>query len=136
MRSGYLFGLMGGVVCGVMASPLLPQPGGIVAFMGLGAAQSLVATVLIWHRTRLPLMTTSTALVTALFLATAWLIGHGVDLIRLPWAAIIGLGIGVAGALSVAERWVHPEAWVTWTAAFRQASFRDMLFLRYIPRLR
>jgi len=136
MRSEYLFGLMGGVVCGVMASPLLPQPGGIVAFMCLGAARGLIATVLIWHRTRLPLMTTSTALATALLVATAWLMGHGVDPIRLPWAAIIGLGVGAAVALSVAERWVHPEPWATWTAALRQASLRDMLLWRDIPRLR
>ena len=136
MRSESLFGLIGGVMFGVMASPLLPQPGGLVAFMCLGAVRGLVGTVLIWHRTRLPLMTTSTALATALLLAMAWLIGHGIHFIRLPWAAIIGLGGCVAVALSVAERWVHPELWTIWIAARRQASLRDMLLWRDIPRLR
>jgi hypothetical protein len=49
---------------------------------------------------------------------------------------VLGLGLGAAVAFSVAERWVHPERWATWTAACRQASLTDMLLWRDIPRLR
>jgi len=104
--------------------------------MCLGAVRSLVATVLIWHRTRLPLMTIGGALATAMLLAMAWLIGYGVHLFRLPWAAILGLGVSVTVASSEAERWVHPKAYEALKAANRRASLHDLLLWRDIPRLR
>ena len=136
MRSWYLFGLIVGVLTGIMRSPLLPQPSGMAAFMCVLAAQTLVATVLTWHRTHLAWMTASAATATAGLLGMAWLHLHGVTLTQWPWAAVIGLDLGVGVVFGVAERWAHPAQWEAWKAATRQASFRDVVLWRHIPRLR
>ena len=132
------FPLLFWLAIGISLPPLLPQPESAMAVWCLIAAVCLRETILLWWRTRLAFTAAEYVIVTLWCALIAALYGRGFDVVRVPepWAIIVWGALLLVLALNRLERRVHPATQQALRTARRQATLRDWLRGRHIPRLK
>ena len=132
------FPLLLWLAVGISLPPLLPQPESTMAVWCVIAALCLRDTILLWWRTKLALTATEYVIITGWCALMAALYGRGFDVVRVPepWAIIMGGALLVVLALHRLERRVHPATQQALRTARRQATLREWVRGRHIPRLK
>jgi hypothetical protein len=132
------FPLLFWLAVGISLPPLLPQPESTMAVWCFIAAVCLRDMILLWWRTKLAFTATEYVIVTLWCALIAALYGRGFDLLRVPepWAVIVWGALLLVLALNRLERHVHPATQQALRTARRQATLRDWLRGRHIPRLK
>lgn len=132
------FPLLFWLAVGIALLPLLPQPETTMAIWCGIAAVCLRETILLWWRTKLAFTAAEYVIVTLWCALIAALSGRGFDVLRLPepWAAIVWGALLLVLAFNGLERRVHPATHRALRTARRQATLRDWVRGRHIPRLK
>ena len=132
------FPLLFWLAVGISLPALLPQPESTMAIWCLIAAVCLRETILLWWRTKLAFTAAEYVIVTLWCALMAALYGRGLDVLRVPepWAVIMWGALLLVLALNRLERRVHPATQQALRTARRQATLRDWLHGRHIPRLK
>jgi hypothetical protein len=102
------------------------------------AVVCLRETILLWWRTKLAFTAAEYIIVTLWCALLAALYGRGLNVLRVPepWAAIVWGALLLVLACHRLERRVHPATQQALRTARRQATLRDWLRGRHIPRLK
>ncbi len=134
---------LGGVMCLLMF--VLPFPIGLLIICAGLCVQMACFAVVVWWRTRLPLMS-AVGLIVA--------VGCGVQIYVALHAFGVGVGFAPRGPADMihfwpmatmaaivplglfAESWWHRAQWDAWKAAMEDCTVTDMLLFRHIPNLR
>jgi hypothetical protein len=137
MAAGALYGAFLFTLMSVLTTVFPPVVGWLVFWAALSVQLSAGAVVM-WRRTRLPLMTTGFvvgASASAVFAATA---ARGVlpqeFLMSHPFLA--GGLIALPPGLLYSEAWLRPNTWRQVKRRSREATFVEILTFRHIPDLR
>jgi hypothetical protein len=132
------FPLLLWLAVGISLPPLLPQPESTMAVWCVIAAVCLRDTILLWWRTKLAFTAAEYVIITVWCALMAALYGRGFDVIRLPepWAIIVWGALLAVPALNRLERRVHPATQQALRTARRQATLREWVRGRHIPRLK
>jgi hypothetical protein len=131
------FPLLFWLAVGISLPPLLPQPESTMAVWCLIAAVCLRETILLWWRTKLAFTAAEYVIITLWCALMAALYGRGVDVFRFsePWPVIVWGALLLVLALNRLERRVHPATQQALRTARRQATLREWVRGRHIPRL-
>jgi uncharacterized membrane protein YidH (DUF202 family) len=132
------FPLLFWLAVGISLPPLLPQPESTMAVWCFIAAVCLRDTILLWWRTKLAFTAAEYVIITLWCALMAALYGRGFDLFRFPepWAVIVWGALLLVLALNRLEQHVHPATQQALRTARRQATLREWLRGRHIPRLK
>src|SRR5919108_2627195 len=132
------FPLLFGLAIGISLPPLLPQPESAMAVWCLIAVVCLRETFLLWWRTKLAFTAAEYVIVTLWCAILAALYGRGFNVLRMPepWVVIVWGLLLLVLACHGLERRVHPATQQALRTARRQATLRDWLRGRHIPRLK
>ena len=132
------FPLLFWLAVGISLPPLLPQPESTMAVWCLIAAVCLRDTILLWWRTKLAFTAAEYVIITVWCVLMAAFYGRGFDVVRVPepWAVIVWGALLLVLALHCLERRVHPATQQALRTARRQATLREWLRGRHIPRLK
>jgi hypothetical protein len=132
------FPLLLWLAVGISLPPLLPQPESTMAVWCVIAAVCLRETILLWWRTKLAFTAAEYVLITLWCALMAALYGRGFDLLHFPepWAVIVWGALPLMLALNRLERRVHPATQQALRTVRRQATLREWVRGRHIPRLK
>jgi hypothetical protein len=132
------FPLLLWLAVGISLLSLLPQPETTMALWCVIAVVCLRETLLLWWRTKLAFTALEYVIVTLWCALLAALYGRGFNVLRAPdpWAAIVWGALLLVLACHGLERRVHPATQQALRTARRQATLRDWLRGRHIPRLK
>ena len=123
---------------GISLLSLFPQPETTMAIWCVIAVVYLRDTILLWWRTKLAFTAAEYMIVTLWCALIAALYGRGFTVLRVPepWAAIVWGALLLVLACNRLERRVHPATQQALRTARRQATLREWLRGRHIPRLK
>jgi hypothetical protein len=132
------FPLLFWLAVGISLPPLLPQPESTMAVWCFIAVVCLRDTILLWWRTKLAFTAAEYVIITLWCALIAALYGRGFHLLGFPepWAVIVWGALLLVLALNLLERRVHPATQQALRTARRQATLREWLRGRHIPRLK
>jgi hypothetical protein len=137
--SGFMpFPLLLWLAVGISLPPLLPQPESTMAVWCVIAALCLRETILLWWRTKLAFTAVEYVIIAGGCALIAALYGRGFDVVSMPepWAVIVWGALLVVLALHRLERRIHPATQQALRTARRQATLREWVRGRHIPRLK
>ena len=136
MRAAGRYGLLLGIVLGLLNAPFFDPYGSILAW-SLIAAQLALGAFLTWGRMRLFFSTLSMAMGAVESIVIAALHAYGYDLLSLPlpWAIYVWGGLVVGTIVLHLDAYWSPEKWEAWKRHMDDASLADVLRGHHIPDL-
>jgi hypothetical protein len=136
MHSAAFYGVVVGLAITVAGSF---GPTGALLLWVVVFCQMSVGAVLVWKRTRLPLMTAGCvagAGASAVFALLAAVNGDGWNDILFQHPLLVVGGAFCPALLMFSERWAHPDAWRRLREQSERSTVQDILLFRHIPDLR
>ena len=134
MSAGALYGAFIAGVLFILTKALPGTTGSIVFWTGL-AIQLSVGSVIVWRRTRLPMMTASVAWGAGISVILTLSAMRGMPFEQLFWRdpVVVSTSLLLAPAVMFSERWLHPQAWHRLAQAIENSSVLDIMAFRHIP---